>query len=365
MVVRGAPVGADVADGPFGRVVHVLTRPLPSHIADYREPARTVLLFVALGLTLATLWLPQHGPVEHAAVLVLAVVVGITGVASTLPVFHGLLNRVGGLLLLAQIAALIHLTGGAASIYTPLYALLLLYAAVFYGPARLLATVLVVLLVLLAPGLVGAGGPAVLTELGLQGAVWSVAALTVHLLVSGIRVSAQTDGLTSLWNHATFWELLRAAHAQHRRSGARYSVLILDLDHFKRVNDTQGHPVGDAVLRDVAALLRGRCRRSDLVARYGGEEFAVLLPDTGRGEAVDLAKELRLRVAGADLRTPVTVSIGVACSADGFGASAEAVVRAADRALYEAKAAGRNHVAVALPDPPAAPALTGPAAALR
>jgi diguanylate cyclase (GGDEF)-like protein len=146
----------------------------------------------------------------------------------------------------------------------------------------------------------------------------------------------------------TFWQLLRTTHEQHVRSGRGYSVLLLDLDHFKRVNDTRGHRVGDEVLRTVAGVLRGRCRRSDIVARYGGEEFAVLLPDTGREDAITLARELRLRVGTTTMAMPVTVSIGVAASSDGHGPP-DALVGAADRALYEAKAAGRNHVALALP----------------
>jgi diguanylate cyclase (GGDEF)-like protein len=351
MLMTQEPEGEGMGASPLSRVVRVLTRPLPGHITDYREPARTALIFVALTLTLGTLGFPQHGDVERGAVLVLATTVAAVGLMSLRPAFHALLNRIGGLLLLAQMAVLVQLTGGAQSVYTPLYALLLLYAAVFYGSARLVATVLIVMLVLIRPGLAAGSDPAVLTDLGLQGVVWSVAALTVHLLVSRIRLSAQTDGLTGLWNHVTFWQLLRSAHEQQARSGSRYSVLVIDLDHFKRVNDTQGHPAGDEVLRGVAALIRARCRRSDVVARYGGEEFAVLLPDTGREEAVALAKDLRSRVLHASLRTPVTVSIGVACSADGFGATGDAVVHAADQALYQAKSAGRNHVAVALPGP--------------
>jgi diguanylate cyclase (GGDEF)-like protein len=346
----GGNAGEEAGTGLLSRLARVLTRPLPAHIADYRESARTALVFIALAIALPALWLPQRGEVVHGAALVLAASVALTGVASLLPALHGTLNRVGGLLLLAQIAALVHLTGGADSIFTPIYALLLLYAAVFYGPARLGATVVVVLVALLRPGL--AQGPEALSALLLQGTVWTVAALTVHLLVARIRVSAQTDGLTGLWNHATFWQLIGAAHAQQERTGSSYSVLLLDLDHFKHVNDTQGHRAGDEVLRQVGALLRERCRRSDVVARYGGEEFAVLLPDTERSAAVALAKELRHRVLTAGFRIPITVSIGVAASADGHGPSAESVLSAADQALYAAKEAGRNHVAVALPGTP-------------
>lgn len=330
--------------------MHVLTHPLPAHIADFREPARTLLLLVALVLVLGTMAFPQRGEVAREAVLFLAGIVALTTALSLLPRFQPMLNRVGGLLVLGQVGALVYLTGGARSIYSSLYILLLLYAAVFYGSARLLATVLVVVVVFLMPVLIPPVDRALLTELTLRATIWIVAVATVHWLVARMRISAQTDGLTALWNHVTFWELLRAAHEQHARNGSRYSVLMLDLDHFKRVNDTHGHPAGDRILRQVAELLRARCRRSDVVARYGGEEFAILLPDTGRGAAIALAKELRLLVVAASLRAPVTVSIGVACSADVPG-SGDEVVDAADRALYQAKVAGRNHVAVALPGP--------------
>jgi diguanylate cyclase (GGDEF)-like protein len=333
-------------EGVLHRVVRTLTMPLPGYIADCRESARTVLVFAALGLALSTLWLPQPVAFRRGPVLVLAGFVAATGVVSMLPRFHAWLNRLGGLLLLGQIAALVALTGGAQSIYTPLYVLLLLYAAVFYGPARLLATAVVVLIVLAAPLAYSDGAPQLASTLWLKAGVWGTATAAVHWLVARMRTSAQTDGLTGLWNHVTFWQLLRTTHEQHRRTGEGYSVLLLDIDHFKQVNDTRGHRTGDEVLRSVAALIEGRCRRSDIVARYGGEEFAIVLPNTGREDAVALGKELRLRVLGGTLPVPVTVSVGVAASTDGF-ATSDQVVAAADSALYEAKAAGRNHVAVA------------------
>jgi diguanylate cyclase (GGDEF)-like protein len=129
----------------------------------------------------------------------------------------------------------------------------------------------------------------------------------------------------------------------------RFSVLMIDIDHFKSVNDTHGHLAGDAVLREAAQVLREALRSVDSVGRYGGEEFIAILPHTAREEAVATADRIRKRMADhrfevGGTRVAVTVSIGVS----GFPSSAidgpNALVREADRALYEAKELGRNRV---------------------
>jgi len=327
-----------------------LTRPLPRHIADFREAARTALIFVALLIVLGTLWIPQAGTVNVTGVLVMALVTAATGVVSLMASAHGVMNRYGGILTLSQIFGIVWFTGGPDSIYIMLYVMLLLYAALFYDTMRLFATGVLILLALLAPYFYGGRPPHYLGELLVIVPVWAGITSTVHWLVHRIRTSAQTDGLTGLWNHVTFWRLAHAEHERMLRHGSHYSVLMLDLDHFKRINDTRGHSTGDDVLRQIAKVLSSRSRATDILARYGGEEFAMLLPETTRDQAVELAKELRTRVLTTTMQVPVTVSIGVASSADGFTRSAEAVVAAADRALYEAKRGGRNHVAVTLPD---------------
>jgi diguanylate cyclase (GGDEF)-like protein len=124
------------------------------------------------------------------------------------------------------------------------------------------------------------------------------------------------------------------------------SAVLLDLDHFKRVNDTHGHSRGDEVLAAVAATLRSSLRESDFVGRYGGEEFLILLPDTGKHEARTVAEKVRAAVdaiALANLELRVTASLGVATLPDD-GGDADTLVRAADRALYSAKGRGRNRV---------------------
>lgn len=160
---------------------------------------------------------------------------------------------------------------------------------------------------------------------------------------------ASHDGLTGLCNRSEF--MRRADHELLRAMRHKYctAFMLLDLDHFKRVNDHFGHPTGDAVLRHVARLLSSGVRASDVVARLGGEEFIVLLPHTDQDAALRCAEKLRLRVQAHPLDTdagplPVTVSIGVVEVPPRSRADVAAVYAAIDRALYRAKSAGRNRV---------------------
>ncbi len=156
------------------------------------------------------------------------------------------------------------------------------------------------------------------------------------------------DGLTGLYNRRFLGERLKEEFSKAERYRMPLSFLILDVDHFKRVNDTFGHQVGDNALVAVARVLQASVRESDLVARYGGEEFAVLLPHTGLDSALAVAEKIRQAVS----ETPVdgmgehrlTISIGAAGIPEGHAPSVEALVRAADQALYRAKQDGRNRV---------------------
>jgi len=157
---------------------------------------------------------------------------------------------------------------------------------------------------------------------------------------------ATTDGLTGLQNHRTFQERLDAQLAQAERYGKRTSLLLCDVDHFKSVNDTYGHPVGDAVLRGIARILQKEARNTDVVARYGGEEFAIVMPETDTGGAMVIAERIRERVAAFVFETPqgplqVTISLGVATFPDDCKTKAELVERS-DGCLYHAKRHGRN-----------------------
>ncbi len=167
---------------------------------------------------------------------------------------------------------------------------------------------------------------------------------------------AATDGLTGLKNRRAFQERLGAECETARRHGTPLSLLLLDVDHFKQYNDAYGHPAGDAVLKQVADLLRQTTRDCDYAARYGGEEFVVILPQTSQANAIKAAERCRVFVEAAawDCHA-VTASFGVATlSLD--NPDGESLVAAADRALYAAKYNGRNQVISAgrlcLQDPP-------------
>ncbi|HET8540617.1 MAG TPA: diguanylate cyclase [Anaeromyxobacter sp.] len=169
---------------------------------------------------------------------------------------------------------------------------------------------------------------------------------------------ATTDGLTGLLNHRTFQGRLdeHVAHAQ--RYAKRLSLILCDIDHFKSVNDTYGHPVGDLVLKAVARTLAREARATDLVARYGGEEFAVVMPETDAAGALVIAERIRERIAELALdtdqgRLQVTMSLGVATLPDDGGRKG-ALVERADACLYHAKRSGRNRtVAAGAQKPPA------------
>ncbi|MBN8505870.1 MAG: diguanylate cyclase [Burkholderiales bacterium] len=162
-----------------------------------------------------------------------------------------------------------------------------------------------------------------------------------------LRQQAITDGLTGLFNRRHFVEEVQRELARGRRHGHATGLLLIDIDHFKRINDRFGHPQGDAVLRRIADCLRGAIRTEDMAARIGGEEFALLLPRTDLEAARALAERLRGSVAGLDTLVPggepVTVSIGVATS-EGEERGWDPLYALADARLYAAKQAGRNRV---------------------
>ncbi|RYY29298.1 MAG: diguanylate cyclase [Sphingomonadales bacterium] len=196
--------------------------------------------------------------------------------------------------------------------------------------------------------------------------VAGIAGLVVALILYGVRTvlvqmrNAQeeerlhglssTDALTGLSNRRMFDEALRREWDRARRSGDGLALMMIDIDHFKSLNDTLGHPVGDARLRDVAQAIRGRTRRAaEVAARYGGEEFAVILPGVDPQHALAQAEEVRLSIEELALESPaalgkVTVSIGVAHVLGPHDEDTSALVAAADAALYRAKHAGRNCV---------------------
>lgn len=175
---------------------------------------------------------------------------------------------------------------------------------------------------------------------------------------------ASMDGLTGLSNRRTFDERLTIEAARCTRYQNRYSMLMLDVDHFKQVNDAYGHPAGDAVLRFLAGLLRSQVRTTvDMVARFGGEEFVILLPETDKAGAYCVAERIRRAMENSRIPLPngeyisVTVSIGV-CGHPDCGNSSSDIIANADKVLYRAKQEGRNCTRVFgdLPTPFACPA---------
>jgi diguanylate cyclase (GGDEF)-like protein len=163
-----------------------------------------------------------------------------------------------------------------------------------------------------------------------------------------LRDSAHTDALTGLGNRRAFDAALVRLFERRERDGLSFSLLLLDLDHFKAYNDTFGHPAGDEALRQVGRLLPLALRPGDVATRYGGEEFAVLLPGAGAPDALMVAERIVANVRnGLWLHRPVTVSVGVAEAR--AGEAAPALVARADAALYAAKKAGRDRALASTP----------------
>src|SRR3954447_5066270 len=162
-------------------------------------------------------------------------------------------------------------------------------------------------------------------------------------LLEKMQQMAVTDGLTELANRRSFDRSLDRELTRAARTDGRLSVVLLDIDHFKQLNDTHGHVVGDAVLRQVAAALRECGREYDTIARYGGEEFAAVLPGCSSALALQVAERLRAAVEEAPTDVPITASAGVA-TFPYDGIDAIGLLSAADQALYAGKRAGRNTV---------------------
>jgi two-component system cell cycle response regulator len=158
-----------------------------------------------------------------------------------------------------------------------------------------------------------------------------------------------TDGLTKLHNHRHFQDELARAFEESQRYQRPLSLAMIDIDFFKKFNDTHGHAVGDDVLKRAAELYRSSVRSTDLVARYGGEEFAVMMPETELDDGIAFAEKIRAMIEETPLQTQagplnVTVSLGVASVPQSRIHSAKELIVAADRALYRAKRNGRNQV---------------------
>lgn len=175
--------------------------------------------------------------------------------------------------------------------------------------------------------------------------------IVIMRLVNRLQHLSQHDSLTGLLNRRAIEQCLAREAHRLQRFNEPYSVLLVDIDHFKRINDLLGHAAGDEVLRQVAQTLMAQAREVDRVARYGGEEFCVLLPHTEHEGAVQAAERLRAAVHGhsiawRDETLSVTISTGLACAVDP-DEPRDSLLRRADEALYRAKTEGRNRVVAA------------------
>lgn len=158
-----------------------------------------------------------------------------------------------------------------------------------------------------------------------------------------------TDGLTRLFNHRHFQDELARAFEESQRYQRPLSLAIIDIDFFKKINDTHGHAVGDEVLKSISRIFRESARSTDLVARYGGEEFAVMMPETDLDDAIVFAEKIRSMIESTPSATQAgqvsaTVSVGVSSVPRSRIRTAKEMIIAADKALYRAKRAGRNQV---------------------
>ena len=169
-----------------------------------------------------------------------------------------------------------------------------------------------------------------------------------------LRVQATRDFLTGIWNRGMITQKLDEEISRAARANGSLGVIMVDVDHFKRINDTYGHPAGDSILVEVALRMQETLRAYDCLGRFGGEEFLIVLPDASEEGAVALAERIRIAVAGVPIEAPsgpvnVTVSLGTVVRTMEQGTNFKTLIDEADRALYRAKDGGRNRVESAEP----------------
>lgn len=348
MAVYTAP-RADVTSHSDGRAV--LAR-------DRVAASRALALFSAAGgIWLLAIGATIPGFAGHGAALVASLAVGAALVLSSIDLwFHA--PRVSGRVLATApvlavlIIGVLNLVTRDASTGSQLFLLWpMLFAASFLSRRRTLVVGIGVLVAeAVVMGVLEPAGRAVVDTLALA-VVYSVAAIAVltfrarvELLLVALSAQAREDALTGLPNRRAFDDQLAQLAALSERSGESLSLLAVDVDWFKDVNDTRGHAAGDQVLRSVADALRRSGREADLVARVGGDEFAMILPRCTFADALAVSMKVREHVSvhTARLGAAVTVSVGAATMPE-MAATPEQLLVVADAALYAAKVEGREH----------------------
>jgi diguanylate cyclase (GGDEF)-like protein len=308
-----------------------------------------------LACLLGVVYVVTEPGLDH-RVPIIAILAGVaagTGVILVLPLPAILAHRRASWFFYAWSCSAVVLTtigclldGGSRSPFVSFYFLMLVYAATAYPP-RVLLHVAILIVGLYTTMAIGDGtafgeGALVAGALGLTVWMSEVAARNQWQRLQEQVALARIDGLTGCLNHRAFREVLHAEVERATRLDRPLSLLVLDLDGFKEVNDGQGHLAGDAVLQAMGALLRDVVRRIDVVGRIGGDEFAVLLIEVGIDEALEIGDRVCSHARAIDAPTTTSVSVGVAELSDTD--TATTLLREADAALYEAKRAGRNRV---------------------
>jgi diguanylate cyclase (GGDEF)-like protein len=336
----------------------------PEAVAFWRRHTVVGVLLCVLLPVVAALhtWATPGAPNAAARYGVCAAVAVLSPLLLRVPVERVVRHRYGRLFFdawelsgLAGVLTMAVLDGGGASDYLLFLYVLLAHAALAYPPVGMVIAGLVALAGYLGVSTIGAadvpiadlvfGACTLLLTTGIC-ALASHNHVLVHRRTASqarrVAALAELDGLTGCLNNRAFHDRLAATAAEASESHP-VSLVILDVDHFKHVNDQHGHPAGDEVLQELGALLRGVCRARDAPGRLGGDEFALLLPDTAAPAARAAAERVRAEIARGQGEHGVTLSVGVATSVhptDGVG-----LMAAADRAVYAAKRDGRNRVA--------------------
>jgi diguanylate cyclase (GGDEF)-like protein len=315
-------------------------------IAPWDRVAYPVLILLFGGCAVALFRWPERSPPARALACI-----GLNGylvmsLLCALFVDTGMLN----MYTLATAMFWIPLGYSTAFVFLDTTAAVAVSAAAFLTGFVPIATVFVVA----APARWGAEFPALAVNMALAQLIYVVVLTTTSRLRAGyhrareriglMQILAGTDALTGLSNRRALNESLAHHVALARRSGSALSVILIDVDHFKQINDRHGHPVGDLVLTQLARVLESQVRVSDRMGRWGGEEFLVVAPGTGLVAVTELAERIRIAVAAFQFEhgRPVTLSLGLTQMLQGD--EVEAMLQRADRALYRAKQRGRNRV---------------------